>query len=234
MRRKTDLPVCSISAPKTGSHMMGFGLGLSSTPIYHTHAGVTKGQLSPAAHQINKLDRWERSGIWAHIGYSFEMEEYLKKRFTATFFIRRDPRDVVVSMAHYLEKHPEASIHLVFPISKTSMSFMKWDERLLWLITHMGLTLPHYTGWIRDGIYQVKYEDMIDDRVGEFAKIQEYLESLGLAPPPAEHMAEMSQTRHKLSFRHAKYGDWREEFTDSHVKWADKYLGHVMRDWGYT
>lgn len=233
-RRRTNLPVVSISAPKTGSHLLGFGLGVKSQPIYHLKSGGDKGQFRSADEQIAILDKWRHRGIWAHIGYSPKMERYLKESFTATFFIRRDPRDVVVSMAHYLEKYPDASTDMAFPTSKTHMGLMKWDERLLWLITHMGLVLPHFTGWIRDGVYQVKYEDMIDDRVGEFTKIQEYLESLGLEPPSGKEMAEMSEAKHKLSFRRGKYGDWQDEFTSRHVEWADKYLGHVIRDWGYT
>lgn len=233
-RATTKFSVCSISAPKTGSHMLGFGLGMGSTPIYHKAAGGQKGEFLSTDEQINKLEHWNKAGIWAHIAYSDKMHKYMQERFTAVLFIRRDPRDVVVSMAHYLEKYPQASTDLVFPTSKTSMSQMGRDERLLWLITRMGLTLPHYTGWIRDDVYQVKYEDVIDHREREFVKIQEYLESLGLKPPPGEKMAEMSRNPHKLSFRRGKHGDWRDEFTPRHVEWADKYLGHVIRDWGYT
>jgi len=231
-RSQTNLPVCSISAPKTGSHMLGFGLGLTSQPTYHLKSGGTKGEFRSVEEQIHTLDRRRQAGIWAHIGYSPTMEQYLQERFTATFFIRRDPRDVVVSLAHYHDKLPAASIDLTFP-DNTSMSEMEWDERLLWLITYCGLALPHYTGWIRDGVYQVKYEDVVDYREREFTKIQEYLEGLGLKPPPGEKMAEMSRDPHKLSFRRGKYGDWKETFTSRHVEWANKYLGHVIRDWGY-
>jgi hypothetical protein len=213
---------------------MGFGLGLPTSPVYHLSAGGNKGEFRSAQQQTQLLDSWRKPGIWAHIPYTPHMELYVRDRFKATFFIRRDPRDVVVSMAHYLEKYPNSSTDLRFPTSKSSMSQVGWDERLLWLITHMGLTLPHYTGWIRNDVYQVKYEDMIDDRVGEFNRIQAFLETLGLNPPPGERMAEMSRNPHKISFRRGKYGDWQEEFTSSHVEWADKYLGHVIRDWGYT
>ena len=232
MRVRTDINVCSISAPKTGSHMLGFGLGCMSRPVYHKTAGGQKGEFRSVKEQIEVLDRSNKSGIWAHIGYSSRIHEYIKKRFTATLFIRRDPRDVVVSMAHYLDKYPEASTDLMLP-NNTSLSRMQWDKRLLWLITHMGLTLPHYTGWIRDDVYQVKYEDVVDHREREFTKIQEYLEGLGLKPPPGEKMAEMSRDPHKLSFRRGKHGDWKETFTNDHVEWANKYLGHVIADWGY-
>ena len=224
--------VCSISAPKTGSHMLGFGLGIPSALVYYKRAGGEKGQFRSIKEQIEMLARLNGRGIWAHIGYSNRMYEYLDKCYTATFFIRRDPRDVVVSMAHYLDKFPEASTDLMLP-NNTSLSRMQWDKRLLWLITHMGLTLPHYTGWIRDDVYQVKYEDVVDHREREFTKIQEYLEGLGLKPPPGEKMAEMSRDPHKLSFRRGKHGDWKETFTNDHIEWANKYLGHVITDWGY-
>lgn len=231
-RVQSNLPVCSISAPKTGSHMLGFGLGITSSLVYYHRAGNMKGEYRSTKQQIDILDRWNRPGIWAHIGYSEEMYQYLQKRFTAMFFIRRDPRDVVVSTAYYYDKYPTAANDLVFP-DGTSISQMPWSERLLMLITYMGLTLPQYTGWIRDNVYQVKYEDVIDHREREFTKIQEYLEGLGLEPLPGEKMAEMSQEPHKISFRRGKHGDWREEFEDRHIQWTEKYLSHVIADWGY-
>ena len=231
-RPTTNLPVCSISAPKTGSHMLGFGLGLGSQLIYYVRSGGPKGEYRSVEDQIHQLDTRSKPGIWAHIGYSDRMYQYLQKRFVATLFTRRDPRDVVVSTAYYYEKYPTAVNDLVFP-DGTSISQMPWDERLLMLITLVGLTLPHYSGWIRDDVYQVRYEDVIDHREREFTKIQEYLEDLGLTPPPGEEMAAMSRDPHKLSFRRGKHGDWREEFTSRHVNWADKYLGHVIHDWGY-
>ena len=231
-RAQTDMRVCSISAPKTGSHMMGFGMGLPTAPIYYLKSGGVKGEFRSSDEQIQVLDSWKREGIWAHISYSDKLQQYIQKRFTAAVFIRRDPRDVVVSMAHYLNKYPTSTTDLRAPTF--SISELEWDERLLWLITHMGLILPHYTGWIRDEVYQVKYEDVVDDRVGEFTKLQVYLEGLGLHPPPGEKMAEMSRNPHKLSFRRGKHGDWRDEFSDQHVEWANKYLGHVIRDWGYA
>jgi hypothetical protein len=160
------------------------------------------------------------------------MNEYLHNRYRAVLFIRRDPRDIVVSMAHYLEKYPQSSTDLVLP-NGTSISQTKGHERLLWLISHMGLTLPQYTGWIRDDVCQVRYEDMVEDREREFGKIQQYLEDAGLSPPPSEKMAEMSRHRHKLSFRRGKSGDWKDEFSAKHISWADKYLSHVISDWGY-
>jgi hypothetical protein len=114
------------------------------------------------------------------------------------------------------------------------MSELKWDDRIKALTVYMGISLPTYGGWIRDGVYQVRYESMIDDRVTEFTRIQHYLEGLGLEPPSGGEMAEMSMVPHKLSFRRGRYGDWRDTFTSGHVEWADKYLGHVIRDWGYT
>lgn len=233
VRSFVDLPVCSFSAPKSGSHMIGFGLGLRTQPIYHKASGGAKGERRSIEQQIKELSGWRDRGIFAHVPYSHAVGDYVLNNYRATFFVRRDPRDIVVSMAHYYNAHPSASTDMTIPGGGT-MSEMEWEDRLMWLITYMGLSLPHYTGWIRPYVYQVKYEDVIDNRLGEFTKMHNYLAGLGLKPMSAEKMVEASATPHRLSFRKAAYGDWKETFTSRHVEWANKYLGHVIRDWGYT
>lgn len=223
----------SISAPKTGSHLLGFGLGLPTLSVYYVKSVGSYGVIRTDDEQVDFLKECTPPAFWAHVTHSAQMESYLKENYKAVFFIARDPRDVVVSHSHYITKLETASVNYVLP-DGSCLNHYNHSERMRFLLRILGQELRKYSGWFNGHTYIVRYENMVHNRLGEFQKIHDFLVSLGEEPHSASEMVQKSFKKHSISWRKGDTGDWKEEFSDTHLRLAKHHLTQVMEEWGYS
>jgi hypothetical protein len=181
---------------------------------------------------IELLKEWEQPGFWGHVPYSAKMEQFLYERFDAIIFIRRHPFDIALSWAHYIDKYPQGTLSHKYPDQRNMHQF-PISERLYWIMDMLGPQMNQYTGWIRDSVYQVQYEDMFNDSIAVWNQIHSFLASQGIDIRSGDDMAEASSRKHKLTWHKGTTGRWKDEFTPGHIKFGEQRLGHIIKDWGY-
>ena len=225
--------IISLTAPKAGSHMMGFALGLPTKPVWHMTSSGRPQEYRTEEDMAEMLNAWPlHRGIWTHIPHSKKMAQFLRDKFEVTLFTRRDPRDIVVSIGHYADRFPASSLNWVYRGVK--LSEMSWHDRMFHIIEDYGEQLLMFAPWIHEwGVWNTRYEECIDDRESVFDVLRTALISNGLNPPTLEEMVASSQRKHPLSYRRAKYGDWQTDFDGKHVDFAKKHLKRAMEAFGY-
>jgi len=167
------LPVLANSIPKSGTHLLlqvlkalpgirDWGLFLASQPSF-TFVEQDPGRM---AAKISKMANGELAG--AHLHHHQAIAQAVEDRDALMYFIYRDPRDVVVSEAHYLAhmnswhrlhdqfKHqPDENARLRLAIEGLPAS-----EGINY--PDVGTRLARYLPWLdHPGILAVRYEDLV-------------------------------------------------------------------------
>lgn len=228
-------PIVQITYPKSGSHLLGFALGLGTTPTWHksSTSNFEEFRTEKEYHGIIKAHESHR-GLWSHIPYSPSTWRVLEDKYHGYIFLRRDPRDIVVSIAHYVDKFPKTNLNYR-RLGSVPLSSLSWHRRVPEIIKIVANELPLFTPWYRSEVFfQAKYEDLIDDRLAVLEKINIYLQRRKITLVNLDKAVERSRKRHPLSYRRAKYGDWKLEFNNEHVDLAREFLTPVMEDLGYV
>jgi len=234
MNRRKGINAILITAPKTGSHMIGYAMGVGTRPTYHMTSSLQYGKYRTIDQVITVLRKWQsgEGGIWTHLPYSDKLWKYLQERFDAWVFALRDPRDRIVSLGHYMDKHTTNQLNLMYDGKRLSQH--TWDDRCKYLIVSSKDELAGYFKWVEiPEIYKIRYEDCVDDRRAEFEKLREYFAGKGIDPPPIEQMVKDSHVQHAMSYRRGKYGDWKKELSSENIKLCKEYLNTAMKVFGY-
>ena len=170
-------PVLANSFPKSGTYLLmqilqvlpdirDWRLFLASTPSF------TFRELSVESmgQKIRQLAPGELAG--AHLFYSRDLSAVLREKPVSHFFIYRDPRDVVISEAHYLSK-----MNRWHRLSKYFRALSNMEDRISFSITgalepdfpydypDIAQRFERYKGWLNDpGVCVLKYEDLVPDK----------------------------------------------------------------------
>lgn len=224
---------CSLTAPKSGSHMIGFAMGLPTKPIWQMSSTHNIRKFRTEDEMIGVLKGWPwKQGIWTHVPHSDRMAEYFRSQFDITLFTRRDPRDIIVSISHYIDRFPASTLN--WDYGGMQLSKMGWHQRMFHMIEEYGSQLLEFAPWIHEaGVWQIKYEDCVDDRAKVFDKLRVNLIAEGQNPPTLEKMIEQSLYKHKLSFRRGVYGDWKLELNNKHIDHAKVHMAKAVEAYGY-
>jgi hypothetical protein len=175
--------------------------------------------------------------VTAHLAFDEKIKEDLLQNSIKQVFIYRDPRDVTVSLRHFInEKFPEHPLHKVF-----KNRLVTKDQQLDALICGVDLigeekentwNLERYPGvceefkqiylWMNEpSIYRIKYEDLTrnpeqKDKVLEgmidFLFTDSNIEKNSLL----ESMKQNINPTASWTYRQGNVGNWKEEFNDEH------------------
>lgn len=176
----TAPPIVVNSLPKSGTHLLlqiarampnsrYFGRFVATSP------SLTLRERSPAAiaRRIERLMPAETVG--AHLHYLPEVAEALERVNALHLFIYRDPRDVIISEAHYLadmnrwhrmhryfRKLPDEKARLELALDGLDRRYPEANTRLI-----------NYAGWIdAPGVVAIRYEDLSGPRqADEIARV---------------------------------------------------------------
>jgi len=158
-----------------------------------------------------------RHHIRGHIGYSEPILQLIGNRIP--FFLYRDPRDIIVSWAYYMDETPDNS-----PIATIKGVDIKHSsDRIAVLIETLPFIVRPFLGWLDyEKIISLRFEDIINNP-------EQALEPVAaVIPEPLEYLVARSKMRASPTYRRAKLGNWHDEFQPHHIKAFEAIWGDIM------
>jgi hypothetical protein len=245
-------PVLVNSFPKSGTHLlMQLVEGLPERENYGAFLGSMISSFKFRERMPENVLSFIRGIVPGEVvrGHLFFDERYaveLAKKSAVHYFIYRDPRDIVVSEAHYLREM--SRWHRLTPF------FRKFDsiEGAISL-SIQGLKAPvpgidypdvaarfgRYQGWLnRDDCFAIRFEDLRSERqseiIQEMAKfyVERSKSSLDVAAC-ARSMAAQVDPHKSHTFRSGKKAGWQREFTAEHRQQFAEVSGDLLIQLGY-
>jgi hypothetical protein len=244
----------SNSFPKSGTHLLtqvlaGFTqLGpavVSGLPAIVTYAGDSGAQRPPEA-ILNDIRRLKPGDIaYGHVHAFPQAVQALTGEGTATFFILRDPRDVVVSHAYYVSKAQSNNVHHKY----YQDGLQDFDQRLLTSIRGIpGEDAPFpdiakrfepYLAWLETpGVLSLRYEDFLDRHTEALGQIVDHALRQGFPLNCARDQAiqKLDQSidpQRSPTFRRGISGEWRQVFNPEHKRLFKELAGELLIRLGY-
>jgi len=243
------------SIPKAGTHLF--------TSILDEIPGIMNAGLHVRTHYVNaltsnnqrlhgfKLDvdkfdglaRTVRPGQYfsSHILWDEEAHDYFENAAFKTFFVTRDPRDVLVSSYHYvmgLRRHylHDYMVSLKDPVDRYKFMLyardeapVKWSQRDL---------LENYVPWIaKPFVCHVKFEDLVGERGGgseavREATLERVFDVLG-KDPGEELVRNRKLMKLNPTLRRGKIGSWKDELPSEIEKLTMDEIGDIVVGLGY-
>lgn len=170
-----------------------------------------------------------------------ELLAFIAARQIRTVFIRRDPRDALVSMLNFARaKH--------LPTHVAGMLKSLSDEDALLLLLHGGERLvpfadyfDAYHGWLSaPGVTQLRFEDLVGPRGGGDEDRQRQacttLAALAQFDPDDERVASAARAVFNVeagTFFRGQIGAWRQAFTPRVAAAYERHAGGLGERWGY-
>jgi len=242
------------SFPKSGTHLLtqvllGFtkigpavNAGLPAILTYEGPSGRTR-RLSDI---LSDLERLRPGDIaYGHLHARSELISHLCQEGMATYFIYRDPRDVVVSHAHYVTYiNPQHVHHRYYTTSLNNL-----DERIqASILGRPDIEIPFpdirarfepYLGWLERGeVMSLRYEDFVLRREKFFGQVIEHAERRGF-PVGAEYhdailvLEDCVNPDQSPTYRSGRVGRWREVFSPMHTAHFKRVAGDLLVRLGY-
>jgi hypothetical protein len=241
-----------ISFPKSGTHLLDqILLGFSQVApfskrlhsFYAEYEGETglKRDAKQARDWLDSLRPLDVAS--AHLFARPEAVEAISGRNIVTYFIFRDPRDVVVSHVFYVTDMEARHVHHDY-----YQSLPDFDSRLK--ISILGrpdtnIEFPNiadrfspYLGWLdHPKVLSLHFEDLIHDRAATLTRIADHLLTrLPLTAPKATILDSLESAINPSkspTFRSGKTGEWKKHFTEEHKKIFKDVAGDLLVKLGY-
>lgn len=234
------------SFPKSGTHLanlivahlahrqedrfwMGSFRGNSWTTIW-----VNSNKLIPIIDGQNPATWYQ-----GHLGYKPEFEEAFLRNNVCMFFIYRDLRDIVVSLAYHIETaDDETHFH---PGAEKFRELGGHKEIMKAVITGLDVwsgifeRWELYSKWLEcDWVLPIRFEDMISDPKGVAERAIRYTikRTIGetfltfetMFQAAVERSIELQKTKdHSPSFRKGVAGEWKNEFDQELIDLFNEY-----------
>jgi len=192
-----------------------------------------------------------------HIPFSPEIAKWLQSKNFKHVFIYRDPRDVTVSLYHYIMRDSTPK-HAYYDLYN---SLGNDSERLLAAICGLGEgrtkyrlsknSIPNirsvyesYLGWIKDdNVFSTRYENLIgksnQGQTNPMRVVTDLLRYLGASNAKDNAILtesvwmEGSDRKKSHTFRKGVNGTWREEYTRIHMDSFRNVMGDLLEQLGY-
>lgn len=248
--RRRPPTVCN-SFPKSGTHLLAqilqafpcvanYGRFVASMPSITFREARKRTLLSKISSTVpGELIR-------AHLFYDPEFARLLERRNAVHFFIYRDPRDVVVSEAHYLtHMNRWHRLHRYFrkltsEDARISFSILgATGARFPYNYPDVGRRFKRYEGWLDDGnVFAVRFEELVSEqRRAVIARMAAFYAERSALDWDADEILERAvssinpQKAH--TYRKGEAGDWRRVLTESHREAIKSVAGDLLIRLGY-
>ena len=201
------------SFPKCGTCFIRHILGLDDNDV--TFVPLLLGKMDEPIHI-----RFYKNGISGHAACHPIILSMTKDM--DRFCIIRDPRDAIVSWAHYVEKIRDD--HVLANVEGVDVKHA--EDRIATLI---DILPPYIANWLDWPQYAttVRYEKLLSEPEKELVEVSKVLDI------PLGVLVERSKFRGGETFRKGVAGEWRHEFTDEHIKAFNANFSEAMEKWGY-
>jgi hypothetical protein len=245
-------PIFGNSKPKSGSHLLlqilnGF---TQIMPYAYVAADPVRtirkeGGRRTTDDVATDLERIPRGVIgWGYVEATPENVAVLCQSGRVTYFIYRDPRDMLVSQVFFAtDMHEEHGMHTFYT------SLPDFSERLKVAITGIdrnGLKMVSVKRryedvfqWLEQpGVMCICFEDLINKRDATLSSMLDEVEKTGyqILTPREKALAileEVIQPKKSHTFRSGRTGGWREYFTDGHKHLFKDVAGDLLVRLGY-
>ncbi len=195
-----------------------------------------------------RLVRCRGKCVSGHAAYSKRLLEILFKHRCKIIQIIRDPRDVAVSFAHWIQTRPDYYAYPAFAglsLSERMLALINGRQCARLRLRPLAEVLDRSLGWIsQKDVLVLRFEDLVGEKGGGSPKAQkkavslaaEFLYGQGSA---ALRGLDLERVRNSLfggakTFRQGTIGAWRKEFTRPVEQAFEKSLGHKLSLWGYA
>ncbi len=245
-------PMFGNAKPKSGSHLLLQILGgfTQIMPYAYVDAEpirtITKdGRRRDQSEVSRDLERLPRGVIgWGYVDPTPENVSILCRPDRVTFFIYRDPRDMLVSQVFFAtDIYEEHGMHAYYS------SLPDFGARLKAAITGVdrdGLKMvgvrERYAGvlqWLaQNRVLCLRYEDLVNDREAALGEMLDQVEETGYHIPgdrreQVSALARSIQPGRSRTFRSGKSGGWKEHFTEEHKRLFRNVAGDLLIQLGY-
>ncbi len=223
-------PITIITIPKSGSHLI---LKCSQLLLKKEREWILPETFSPSSETllffINKYNRDKI--IMSHLYYGKDYSSIFLQENGRIIFNLRDPRDQIVSFAHYKKEIPEWYPEAIG---------ISIDNIITDLIININNYYNYWLPWI-DFPYAltIRFEDLVGSKGGgndaqQLATIKAIAKhvSVELSEEHA-HQIVTSLFGDSWTFRKGQIGAWKEEFTPEHKKLFKQYGGELLIKLGY-
>lgn len=245
-------PVLANSFPKSGTHLLNqlvaalpqrrdYGSFLSSMTSSFRFRERT------AAESLRIIESLMPGELMrAHLFYEPQYEQAISGSHAVHYFIYRDPRDVVLSEAHYLR-----SLNRWHKLHRYFREQQSLEDAIALSIRGMegqvpGIAYPNiaerfarFAGWLESNrVCVVKFEELVGpqqtsivSRMAEFycRSVEENLDQSALA----ERMLDNINPERSHTYRSGKSGGWQEKFTPRLREQFDTIAGELLIQLGY-
>lgn len=237
--------------PKSGSKLLKQILhGMTSlTPLVDNSSGPIRtitidGRKRSQAEILTDLRRLRHGDL--ALGYlhaTAENQAYLARPDWASYFLYRDPRDLLISHIFFaVDIYPNHAMHAYYlPLSM--------EERLRTAIQGIHndqLSLPdvrtryeRMLDWIDcPQVMKIRFEELTQEREKVLGKILAHFEAAGgkINSPRKQVISLLLQAmdpKNSPTFRKGQSGDWREHFSNENKRMFKKQAGDLLIRLGY-
>jgi hypothetical protein len=245
-------PVFGNAKPKSGSHLLlqilaGFTRVMpcayvAAEPIRTILKDGRRRTQTEISDDLKYLPR----GVigWGYLDATPQNVAVLCRPDRVTFFIYRDPRDMLVSQVFFAsDLYEEHGMHAYY------RSLPDFGARLNVAIAgidqdeaRMVSVRQRYEGvlnWLEQAnVLCVRYEDLVNQRVFTLGTMLDQVERTGYRIPMERSRALTAlvgaiQPGRSHTFRSGRTGDWKEHFSDSHKRLFKEVAGDLLVRLGY-
>jgi hypothetical protein len=233
--------ILCVSLPKAGTHLLERALCL--------HPALYR-KVLPTLHD-NNIGRWHDLAfllrsltpgqvLVSHLHHRPEYRAALVASGVRCLFLVRDPRDLLVSQAHYIAAERGHHLHHLFAGQPTLHDRLRLaiSGDVRYGLPSIGRRLDDFAGWLDDSDLVVRYEDLVGGDAAydrQRSTICKLYEVLGM--PQSEEfigwLQERLRSRVSPTFRRGGTGEWREHFTDDTEALFRRAAGPVIERYGY-
>jgi sulfotransferase 6B1 len=243
-------PVLVNSVPKSGTHLLhAVAASLPGVRDYHSFVA----SVPPVVHRprteaaITARLRRIAPGelLRGHLWHSAAAAEQLGRSNVVHLLVIRDPRDVIVSEAHYLaEMAPWHSLHRAFADrphlgDRVTLAIEGLRSKGARWYPSVAQRLAPYLGWMAaPGVHTFRYEELIGEhRLDAVGRVVTAFASASEAPLDLEAVAARAAAavdeRRPHTFRKGGAGGWRSVFTPEHKDLFKLRAGDLLVALGY-
>jgi len=242
------------SFPKSGTHLLtqilrGFSRigpavdsGFPAVVTFEGESGKPRDEVDILA-DLQRLRPGDTA--YGHIHAMPGVVAYLCRPSLATYFLLRDPRDVVVSHVHYVtEMDPNHAHHKYYTevlrdfderLSVSILGRPEWDHPF----PNICQRFEPYLGWLnRPEVMVLRFEDLITDMTSTIGRVLDHAVKRGFLITGERDLAIENleggvDPKRSPTFRLGRVGSWRNSFTDEHKRLFKEVAGDLLVQLGY-
>lgn len=232
------------SVPKSGTNMLMHTLNLFP---YLTIKGSLAG-LPLEGHREGIANLKPGQVISSHRSME-DLSTVVDKCNVKVIFITRDPRDVCISLVHYVMKNPEHDLHSYFQtlpddhtrLLKTICGFKFSDSNRERHWASIDAFFRNRLGWLtHPNCCSVTFEELVGpngggDYIQQELAVRRIANHLGmwLIEKDITNIINNIFSTRTATFRRGQIGNWRQEMLQEHIDAFKEVAGQLLIDLGY-